>query len=170
MLKRYLEAGRIVGTHGVRGEMRIDPWSDSPDFLAAFKKIYFDENGNTSLKIKARPHKNIVLALAEGVDSIEEAEKYRGKIVYIDRKDVKLEKGRYFLQDIIGSEVFDADSGEKLGELTDVSKTGANDVWHIKREDKEYLIPSIPDVVINVDIEKGKVVIRPLKGIFDDED
>lgn len=170
MRKMYLEAGKVVGTHGIRGEMRVEPWSDSPDFLCNFKKIYLDDKGNCCLKIKARAHKNIALVKADGIDTIEDAEKYRGKTVYISRNDVKLEEGRYFLQDIIGSQVFDADSNEKLGVLTDVSKTGANDVWHIDRDGKEYLIPSIPDVVVDVDIDASRVVIRPLKGIFEDED
>ncbi|MBQ8533491.1 MAG: 16S rRNA processing protein RimM [Clostridia bacterium] len=170
MRKMFLEAGRVVGTHGIRGEMRVDPWSDTPDFLASFKKIYLDDKGENCLKIKARAHKNIVLVKADGIDTIEDAERYRGKTVFIDRKDVKLEEGRYFLQDILQSEVFDADTDKLLGVLTDVSKTGANDVWHITKDGKEYLIPSIPDVVIDVDIDASRVIIRPLKGIFDDED
>lgn len=170
MRKMFLEAGRVVGTHGIRGEMRVDPWSDTPDFLASFKKIYLDDKGENCLRIKARAHKNIVLVKADGIDTIEDAERYRGKTVFIDRKDVKLEEGRYFLQDILQSEVFDADTDKLLGVLTDVSKTGANDVWHITKDGKEYLIPSIPDVVIDVDIDASRVIIRPLKGIFDDED
>jgi 16S rRNA processing protein RimM len=80
-----------------------------------------------------------------------------------------LPEGRYFISDLLGVEVFDADTNERLGEITDVSQTGANDVWHIKRDGKEYLIPAIDDVLISVDIDNNTAVIRPLKGIFDDE-
>lgn len=171
MKKRYIETGEIVGTHGIKGEMRVQPWCDTPQFLVKFKKLYLDENGETLLKvISSRAHKNIVLIKADGVETIEQAEKLRGKILYLDREDAVLPKGVFFQSDLFGCKVFDADSGENLGEITDVSQTGANDVWHIEKDGKEYLIPSIPDVVISVDTDNEKVIIRPLKGIFDDED
>lgn len=171
MKNQYLETGKIVGTHGVRGEMRVQPWCDDPKFLTKFKKLYLDNSGKDSLAvISSRAHGNIVLLKVKGVESIEEAERLRGNVLYIDRDDVRLEKGRYFITDLIGCAVTDADSGESLGEISDVSATGANDVWHIKRGEREYLIPAIPDVIISVDIDAGQAVIRPLKGIFDDED
>lgn len=170
MKKIYIETGKIVGTHGIKGQVRIQPWCDSPEFLCSFKKLYLDENGRDFLSvISSKPHGNIVIASIKGIDSIESAEKYRNHILYISRKDAKLEKGRYFITDLIGCNVYDADTNEPLGIISDVSETGANDVWHIMREDKEYLIPSIPDVVIKVDIDRETVIIRPLKGIFDDE-
>ena len=101
---------------------------------------------------------------------IETAEKYRGKVLYIKRDDASLPEGRYFVSEIIGSSVFDTDSGELLGTLCDVSETGANDVWHIKNDGREYLVPAIPSVIVSVDIEKERIELRPLKGIFDDED
>ena len=91
-------------------------------------------------------------------------------MLYIDRADIRLEEGRHFIQDLIGCSVTDADTGETLGTLTDVSETGANDVWHVKREGREYLVPAIPDVIVKVDVDKEEIVLRPLKGIFDDAD
>ena len=171
MRKRFLETGKIVGTHGIRGELRVQPWSDSADFLTAFKTLYLDGEGEKGLKLeRVRPHGNITLIKAEGVDSIEQAEALRGKTLYMDRRDVKLEEGRYFIQDLMGCRVLDADTGEELGMLSDVSATGANDVWHIKRGEQEYLVPSIPDVVVRVDLDKEEIMLRPLKGIFDDAD
>lgn len=171
MRKPYLETGRIVGTHGVRGEMRVQPWSDDPSFLTGFKVFYLDGRGENRLEAeKVRPHGNVVLLKARGVDAIEEAEKLRGKVLYIDRADIRLEEGRHFIQDLIGCSVTDADTGETLGTLTDVSETGANDVWHVKREGREYLVPAIPDVIVKVDVDKEEIVLRPLKGIFDDAD
>lgn len=171
MKKQYLETGRIVGTHGVRGEMRVQPWCDSPEFLKKFKILYLDPDGENTVKvISSRVHGNLVLLKAEGVESIEDAERLRGKTLFINREDVQLEEGRYFIDDLIGCNVSDADSGENLGIISDVSATGANDVWHINRGGREYLIPAIPDVVVSVDIDAQAVVIRPLKGIFDDED
>ena len=170
MIKKFLETGKIVGTHGVKGMVRVQPWCDDGEFLTKFKRVYTDADGENSLRvISAKPHGNVVLMTIEGVDSIEEAEKLRGKVLFINRKDAKLPEGRYFISDILGSKVTDADTGETLGELSDISETGANDVWHIKKEGKEYLVPAISDVIVCVKPEEELVVIRPLKGIFDDE-
>lgn len=170
MKKEFLEIGKFVGTHGVRGMVRIQPWSDDGEFLTQFKRFYLN-GGKTKINIsKITPHGNIVIAAINGVDSIEEAEKLRGQVLYINRDDAKLPEGRYFVSEIIGAKVFDADTGVLLGILTDVSPTGANDVWHIKNGESEYLVPAIPDVIISVDINIDTITIRPLKGIFDDED
>lgn len=170
MKKEFLEIGKFVGTHGVRGMVRIQPWSDDGEFLTQFKRFYLN-GGKTKINIsKITPHGNIVIAAINGVDSIEEAEKLRGQVLYINRDDAKLPEGRYFVSEIIGAKVFDADTGVLLGILTDVSPTGANDVWHIKSGESEYLVPAIPDVIISVDINTDTITIRPLKGIFDDED
>ena len=170
MKKEFLEIGKIVGTHGVRGMVRIQPWSDNGDFLTQFKKFYL-ENGKEKLDLtKIAPHGNVVIAQIKGVESIEEAEKYRNKVLYIRRADARLPEGRYFVSEIIGAQVFDADTDALLGVLSDVSPTGANDVWHVKLGDNEYLVPAIPDVIVDVDIDNDKVIIRPLKGIFDNED
>lgn len=170
MKKEFLEIGKFVGTHGVRGMVRIQPWSDDGEFLTRFKRFYL-ENGKTKIEMsKIAPHGNVVIAAVKGIDTIEDAEKLRNQVLYIRRDDAKLPDGRYFVSEIIGAQVFDADTDALLGILTDVSPTGANDVWHIKSDEKEYLVPAIPDVIVNVDINTDKVVIRPLKGIFDNED
>lgn len=170
MKKEFLEIGKFVGTHGVRGMVRIQPWSDDGTFLTQFKNFYLDSGKTQIAMSKITPHGNVVIAQIKGVDSIEDAEKLREKVLYIKRDDAHLPEGRYFISEIIGSKVFDADSNVLLGILSDVSPTGANDVWHIKNDGKEYLVPAIPDVIVKVDIDSDTVVIRPLKGIFDDED
>ena len=149
MKKQFLDSGKIVGTHGIKGEVRIDPWCDSPEFLCAFKK----------------------LAKIKGVDTIEAAEKYRGKVVYINRDDINLAEGVHFVQDLIGLEVKDAGNGRVYGKISDVLRTGANDVYEIKDADgKTYLAPVIDDVVKEINVNDGYVLIVPMKGIFDDED
>lgn len=172
MKKQFIETGKITGTHGIRGEMRVQPWSDSPEFLTEFDLLYLDGKGKEPLKIKtARVHKNMVLIKAEGVDTVEQAEKYRDRVIFLNRQDVKLPKGSHFIDDLVGCEVYDTAGGELLGKLCDVSETGANDVWHIKAENgREYLIPAIKEVVDSVDVDGGIIKITPLKGIFDDED
>lgn len=171
MKKQFLDSGKIVGTHGIKGEVRIDPWCDSPEFLCAFKKLWLDENGTELIEVKSRPHKNIALAKIKGVDTIEAAEKYRGKVVYINRDDINLAEGVHFVQDLIGLEVKDADNGRVYGKISDVLRTGANDVYEIKDADgKTYLAPVIDDVVKEINVNDGYVLIVPMKGIFDDED
>ncbi len=171
MKKQYLDSGKIVGTHGIRGEVRIDPWCDSPEFLCAFKKLYLDNKGETFIEVKSRPHKNVTLAKIKGVDTIEQAEKLRGKIVYINRNDINLGEGVNFVQDLIGLEVRDVDNDTVYGKISDVIRTGANDVYEITdSNNKKYLAPVIDEVVIEIDVDNGFILIRPMKGIFDDED
>lgn len=172
MIKNFLAVGQIVGTHGVRGEMRVNPWADSPEFLKQFKTLYYDAEGKNSVRvISVRPHGNIVLMKLEGIDTVEAASAMRNKRLYMRRSDARLPDGVYFIEELVGCDVFDADDTDKrYGKISDVSETGANDVWHIAADgEKEYLIPAIPSVVINTDVKENKVLIRPMKGIFDDE-
>ena len=169
-MEQYLEIGKIVGTHGLKGELRVDPWCDSPQFLCQFKTLYLTK-GSTKLEVKSRPHKNIAIVKVKGIDTIEDADKLRNKILYMNRDDAKLAEGEYFIQDLMGMEVKDVDNGKVYGILTDVIKTGANDVYQVTDNNKkDYLIPVIDEVVINISLDENKVYIRPLKGIFDDED
>ena len=170
MKKQFLESGKIVGTHGIKGEVRIDPWCDSPEFLCEFKKLFLDSDGKTFIEVNSRPHKNITLCKIKGVNTIEEAEKLRGKLVYINRDDITLEEGVNFVQDLIGLYVKDADSGIVYGKITDVLRTGANDVYEITdKNNKTYFAPVIDDVIIKTNIDDGFILIRPMKGIFDGE-
>ena len=171
MVKRYLQVGRIVSTHGVRGEMRVQPWCDGPDYLCRFSTLYFDADGREGRAVRAcRPHGNVTLLTLEGVDSLEAANALRGRILYMDRTEAGLGEDEWFIEDLLGCQVIDAENGKVYGKLTEVSQTGANDVWHIRGADgREYLIPAIPDVVRDVVPEEEKITITPLKGIFDDE-
>jgi 16S rRNA processing protein RimM len=171
MQKKYLEAGKIVGTHGVKGELRVQPWCDSAEFLMRFSTLYLEEGKTPVRVISSRIHKELLLMVLEGVDSVEKADLYRNKILYLDRSDVALPEGRYFMQDLIGLDVYDADTFLYYGALTRVMRTGANDVYQITAQDhKNYLIPAVPEFIREIDLEKGKMMIRPIKGIFDDED
>ncbi|MBQ8304308.1 MAG: 16S rRNA processing protein RimM [Clostridia bacterium] len=167
MKKEFLEAGKIVGTHGVAGMVRIQSWCDSNEFFCKFKKLFLNENGIGEIIVSSsKPHGNVVIAKIKGYDSIDAAETLRNKVVYVNRNQMNLEKGAYLIQDLIGCSVFDIDSGAFLGKISDVSKTGANDVWHIENDGREYLIPKIDDIVKQVDIDNEKVMIKPIRGIF----
>ncbi len=168
-LKQYLEVGRIVGTHGVRGEMRVECWCDTPQQFCTLKRLYLD-GGKTEVKVtSARPHKNMVLLGLTGVTDIPAAEELRGKTLYHRRGDLKLPKGAHFISDLIGLTVKDYETDEVYGTVADVFNTGANDIYRMTRADKpEVLIPVIPPIVREVCPEKGYVRITPMAGLFED--
>ncbi len=169
-MKKYLEIGKIVAVQGLKGEVRAEPWCDSPEFLCEFDTLYFDK-GKTPLEVeRSRPQKNIVIMKIKGTDTVEQAQLLRNKILYMDRDDVELEEGAYFVQDLIGLTVIDNDSGRDYGKICEVSFTGANDVYHIKDKDGTVrLIPAIPDVVKSTDTEGGIMKIHVLEGLFDED-
>ena len=166
-MERYLQIGKIVSVFGLKGEVKVQPWCDSPQFLCEFDTLYY--KSGTPVKIeKARVAKNIAVMKIEGVDTVEQAQAIRNRILYMDRNDVELDEGCYFVQDLIGLTVTDADTNEVYGKIVDVTETGANDVYHIKRNDgKMFYIPAIPQVIEKIDLELGKMIIKPLDGLFD---
>jgi len=168
MKSDFLEIGTITGTHGIHGEVRVNPACDSPAFFTGFDVLYWDPEGKQPVRVlSARPHKNTALLQLEGVDSIEAAGALRSRTLFFRRADARLEEGRYFVAELLGCEVFDAsDPALRYGVLSDVTETGANDVWHIETPDgKELLIPVIDDVVKTVDIDAGRIEIVMLEGL-----
>ncbi len=166
MKKQFLEVGQIVSTHGIKGEMRFNPWCDSPSFLKQFKTLYFDEKGEKSVGvIAARPHSNIVILKLEGVDSIEQAQLLRNKVLYINRSDVPADT--VFIQDLIGCEVYDASTGKKYGVIKRVSENPANNIWHIVDESgEEHLFPAVKPFIEKIDTDNSIVKVKPIKGMF----
>ena len=171
MRKEFLEVGEIVTTHGIRGDMRLYPWCDPGDVERA-EKVYFDENGAEEFSVKyIKPHKNVYLVKLKGIDTPEDARKFIGKTLYMNRNDIPMKKGEYLSQDIIGLRVVDSGNGTVYGEVYDVAATGANDIYCVRGADKkETWIPAIPQVIDRVDIDSGVLYIIPMKGLFDDED
>lgn len=167
--KPLLEAGQIVGTHGVQGEVRVQPWCDSPEQFAGFTRLYWDKDGKNPVAVRSRPHHRIALAKIAGVDTMDAAAVLRGRMLYVRREDIQLPPGRYLVQDLIGLAVTDADTGERYGTLTEVSQTGSNAVYHMKTPRGEVLIPAIPEIIIKVDTVADILQIRPMKGLLDDE-
>lgn len=170
MKKQFLEIGKIVATQGIRGELRVQYYCDSAEVLCDFDTLYLDKGKNEVTVERAYPHKNIVVMKLSGIDKIEQAQPLIGKILYLNRDDAELEDGLYFIQDIIGLTVRDADSGEIYGKITDVYQNGASDVYSIRKDDgRELLFPCIDEVVISTDIDAGEMLIRPLPGLFDED-
>ena len=165
-----IETGKIVGTHGVRGELKLQSWADDPEILFELDHFYID--GKVFRIESMRPQKNILLLKLDGIDNLNKAETMRNKIVFAERDLFNLEEGCYFIKDLLGTEVYDADKeGVCYGKITDVIATGANDVYELTDGDGvKRLIPAIKDVIISTDIEAKKMLIRPLLGLFDENE
>lgn len=166
-MKKYLEIAKIVSVHGVRGEVNAEAWCDSPAQLSKIKRLY-SRNGEVIYNVERSRPKGDSMAIIKlsGVDAPEAAQALRGTVLYADRNDLKLPKGSYFIDDLIGMDCI-TDGGQSLGKLTDVLRTGANDVYEITDGGKKYYIPAIPSVVIKTDVEAGIMTVYPMEGLFD---
>lgn len=163
MKNRYLEAGKIVNTHGIAGEVKILPWADGPEFLLDFDTLYID---GQPVELKgARVHKNCVLAKLAGIDDINQAMKLRDKIVCIDREDVELEEGAFFLADLMGLEVREAETGKVLGTIHDILTPPANNVYVVRGGEREYMIPAVPEFILETNIDDGYLLVRLIEGM-----
>ena len=162
MQNSYLEAGRVTSPHGIRGEVKIEPWADSPDLYRHVKNIYID---GTAVKVlSARVHKNSVIAQLEGIERLEDAELLRNKTVYIDRADFKLTDGRYFIADLIGLDAIDDDTGERLGVIKEILALEPNSIYVIDGA-REILVPAVSDFVKKIDIDAGCVRFHLIEGL-----
>ena len=161
MKEKFLEAGKIVNTHAIKGEVKILPWADSAEFLCGFKTLYIDEK---PIKIlSARAHKGCVIAQFEGIENINDAMRLKNKTVCIDRADAKLPRGHFFISDLIGAAVL-SEEGQSLGELTEVLDLPAGNVYVVKGE-REILIPAVPEFIKNVDLESGLITVHLIEGM-----
>lgn len=160
-MKKYLEAGVIANTHGIKGEVKIQPWADSAEFLKGFKRLYID--GKPYELLSGRIHKDFLIAQLGGIDDVNAAMTLKHRLVTIDREEVQLPKGSFFLQDIIGASVVDED-GTELGKLTEVLDTPASNVYVVKGN-REILIPAVKEFILNTDVEAGVVTVRLIEGM-----
>ena len=164
MEKQFLEAGEIVSTHGIQGEVKILPWADSPEFLLSFRTLYL--KGKPYTVQSSRVHKTCVLAKLEGIDNPEDATLLRGQVVCIDRSQVKLPKGTVFIADLIGCRVLDED-GAEIGKIKDVLTMPSSDVYVIHGE-KNYMIPAVKEFVKEICVEEGFVRVHLIEGMETD--
>ena len=161
MKQQYLEAGQIVNTHGIKGEVRIVPWADSALFLKKFKTFYID---NKPVRVlSSRVHKDMLIAQLEGISDINAAMPLKNKVIKIDRNDARLPRGSFFIQDILGATVVDED-GKEVGKLTDVLDRPGGQIYEVKGE-TEHLIPAVPEFVLKVDVDEGIIVVHLIEGM-----
>lgn len=164
----FLECGRIINTHGVRGGLKLESWCDTPQDLASLKKVYL-KNG-TEYKChkvkKASIFKQFVLFELDGISDIDTAMTLKGTVVYADREDISIDEDAYFIADIIGLDVIDLASGEKIGTLLDVLNLGASDLYEINTKNGKKLIPAVPEFIKEVNLEKG-IFVSLIEGMLD---
>lgn len=160
-MKDFLEAGKIVNTHGIKGEVKIQPWADSPEFIQALPQIYLDAKPIRILSSKI--HKGHLIARLEGIDDIDSAIRLKNKVIFLSRADVKLEEGKFFVQDIVGLPVI-TDTGESLGKLKDIISKPAQDIYVVEG-DREYLIPDVADFILEKNLAEGYIKVRLIEGI-----
>lgn len=166
MKKQFLEAGQIVNTHGVRGEVRIVPLCDSPEFLMDIDVFYLE---GAPIKLTGkRVHKGSLIAKPQGIDSANDAALLKGKILMFDRDDVELPEGQDFIADLIGLTAIDAATGESFGKVTEVFSLPSNDVYVIKGQ-HQYMIPAVSEYLVGSDIDGGTITFRLIQGMRTDE-
>ena len=158
---QYLEIGQIVNTHGIRGEVRIQPWADSPEFLLRFKTFYID---GAPVRVRAaRVHKGCVIALFDGVEDVNAAMGLKNKTLCIDRADARLPKGSFFLADILGARVVTED-GAEIGTLADTLDLPGQRVYVVRGE-REHLIPAVPEFILHTDADAGVITVHLIEGM-----
>lgn len=169
----FLSVGKVANTHGVRGELKIFPFTDFPEvrFAPGKELLFISPEDGKQLKMKvvsSREQKTVFVVKLEGFDNINEVEKYKGWEVKVPKEEaVESEDNAYYFHEIIGCAVTTVE-GEELGTITDILTPGANDVWVVKRKGgKELLIPFIEDIVKEVNIAEKTVKIEVMEGLLD---
>lgn len=167
-MEEYFEIGQIVNTSGLKGVLKIKPFTDDIKKFSNLKTIYIKtKNDLTEFKIEqVRYVKNMVMLKLTGIDTVEEAEKYRNLYIKILRdQEEELEEGSYYVVDILGCKV-NTDTNQELGKVVDVFQTGSNDVYVVKDEQgKQILLPAIKQVIKNVDIKNKIIIVHLLEGL-----
>ena len=161
MERELIEIGRIVNTHGIKGELKLLPHEESPEDLRGLSALFVD--GRERKIRSARVHKGALLVTLEGVEDVNAAMRYKGRRVFIDRADAPLPEGGYFIQDIIGARVV-SESGGEIGVLAEVIDAPAGMVYVVRGE-TEHLIPAVPEFILAADADAGIITARLIEGM-----
>lgn len=169
-MKQYLEAGKIVNTHGTGGYVKIESWCDSPEILASLGTLYLvgADGEYLPLHIAASSvHKHMALIKIENIDTVEKALRLKNTVVFANRDDLPIGENSHFIADLIGLPVIDADNSEMYGKLTDVTNNGASEIYEITKENgqKGYM-PAVREFIVEIDLIRG-IFIRPIEGMLD---
>ena len=164
----YIECAKIINTHGCHGGLKLESWCNTPEDLASLKRLYL-KNGAEYQPYqvkKASVFKQFVVTDWQGIDNMDQALALKGKTVYALREDFPLEEGEYFIADLIGLDVVDANTAKVYGTLKETINRGASDIYVILTENGERMIPVVPEFVDRVDPQKG-IFVTPIEGMLD---
>ena len=166
---QYLEIGQIVNTFGIKGQVKVVPFTDDIERFEELKEVYIvNKKLRKEVEIEnVKYHKNMILLKFKGLDKIEDVEIFKNCYLEIDRKKgKKLDEGVYYIVDLLGLDVY-SDEGKHLGKVDDIYNTGSNDIYVIKDElGKQLLLPSIKEVIKNVDLENRKIIVHIIEGLI----
>ena len=169
-MEDLLKVGVITTTHGVRGEVKVYPTTDDAERFLDLEYVLLD-TGRELRKLtiqNVKFFKNLAILKFQGIDNINDIEKYKGKSLFVTRENaVELEEDEYYIGDLIGMEVYTDDSEERFGVLKDVMETGANEVYIITSENHgEVLLPAIHECILDVDLEENRMTVHLMKGLL----
>jgi len=171
--QELISIGTIIGTHGYRGLLKVSLLTDFPDRFYELDSVVLENGGITKKVIieSCKPYKQHFLLKFKDIDNLEEANQYRGALLKVTEEQIyPLPEGYYYHFQLKGLEVYDAELGS-LGVLIDILETGANDVYAVESDEYgEILIPAIKDVVLDVNIELGKMQVKLLPGLISKRD
>lgn len=169
-MQNYLPACKIVSTHGVRGEMKALPLCDGAAFLAKFKRLFTSADGAGETRVLGvRAQGNVILLRLDGVTDMDAARAQVGRTYYLAKADAKLPRGRYFIDDLLGCDVVDADTDRVYGQLTNVDRPAAQDIYTVTAgAGEEHMLPAVPEFVKKIDIDARKIFVTPIEGMFTD--
>lgn len=167
-MQNYLPACKIVSTHGVRGEMKALPLCDGAAFLAKFKRLYTAPDGTGECKVLGvRAQGNTILLRLADVTDMDMARARVGRTYYFAKADARLPKGRYFIDDLLGCAVVDADTGVEYGTLTAIDRPAAQDIYTVTDAAGEtHMLPAVPEFVKTIDPENRRILVTPIEGMF----
>ena len=171
MKQPYLECGKITNTHGVRGALKVESYCDTPKVLASLPQLFLKKNGiyEAHKVTKASVGGDKVILQFADVLTLDDAILFKGKTLYACREDLPLDEGAYFIADLYGLPVIDADTGRTYGEILSVDDMPSSEMYTILTpQGKQVLFPAIPEFVVRVDVDTG-VYIRPIPGFFEEE-
>ena len=168
-MQKYLECGAISNTHGINGAVKVFNQCDDPETLASLENVYIEQLGvyRKLTVTSASVYKDTVIFTFEGIDTIDKAAKLKGRTLFADREDYVLEEGEYFLADIIGLKVIDADSGKEYGVIENVNTNSAQLLYEVKTESGVRLLPAVDAFIKNVVIGEA-VYVTPVPGLLED--
>ena len=171
MKREYLECGKICTAHGVRGQLKVEHYCDTPRVLADADRVFFLERGEYKERrvISSSVMGGFVLLSVEGIESREEAIAQRGRVIYMHRDDIPVADGDMLIADMTGLAVIHAESGEQLGEIAEVTEIAGRRIYNVKTQHGSVLLPDVPEFIKEIDEARGMLVL-PIPGFFDEAD